>query len=143
MIKVLQADGRGRGNRQRISDAGETITAPLTASVPEFVELTAINVPGNVQVPLAGQEIVITDIVLYANRNVGVNDATVEIYEATSTIATASQRTIFKMEMAKQTNLPMNGLNWLVTAGAFINAITNDNEVFVNLASYYRPVTRK
>lgn len=140
MISVFLKDGGGKGFSARISPVGELAVAPIAFSDPIARELTAINVPANFFVPKAGHSLVVTDIILYANRNVGVNDATVLIYEATGSTITASQKTLLRQEMAKQTSLPLNGLNWNVTGGAFLNARTNDSEVFVTIAAYFRPI---
>jgi len=140
MLSFFLKSGDGNPFSAHITDFGALAVAPLKFSTPQFVELTAANVPGNFVSPTPGSSIVITDITIHANRNVGVNDATVEIYEASGIDVTAAIKTIFKQEVPKNSTLPLNGLHWMARPGAFLNVKSNDTIVFVNLACYFVPV---
>lgn len=140
MLSYILVDGRGTKVAAKVTEFGAQAVSPLKFSTPQSLELTAANVPGNFVSPTPGSSIVITDIILYGNRNIGVNDATVEIYEASGIDVTASIKTIFKQEITKNEAIVMNGLNWVARPGAFLNAKSNDTIVFANLACYFVPV---
>ena len=140
MISLFLKDGGGRGSYAGVSDAGELRVAPFEFSTPEFRTLTAVNVPSTFFDPKPGHRLILTDFVIYANRNVGVNDATLDLYEAIGSNTTAVIHQIFKQEIPKQTILPQVGLNWVVTGGTFLNARTNDVEVFMTVAGYFQPI---
>ena len=124
---------RGAG----VTKNGQLTTAPVSYSVPIYKELATANTAYNFIKPKAGCRIVITDILLYANRNVGANDATVIVYEADSASATTESKILFQTEMLKQTRADLTGLNLVVNEGKWVNAKTNDDDVFVTIAGYH------
>tara|TARA_R110002096_G_C14050082_1_gene673217 strand:- start:32 stop:493 length:462 start_codon:yes stop_codon:yes gene_type:complete len=128
------------GIRARVSDFGQLAVAPLAYSKPSFKKLTVINTAYSFVAPEEGHQIVITDIILTANKNVGVNDATVDIYEAESPTTTVITQAIIELEMIKQSNLSLTGLNLIIPEGLWVNAKTDDNDIFVTLMYYRVPV---
>jgi hypothetical protein len=93
--------------------------------------------------PQQGKRFIITDILLYANKNVGVGDATVTIYESSDGPATATQdKILMQTEMLKQTHRDMIGLNLATQEGHWLNGVTNDDDVFVTIMGYYSPSVR-
>lgn len=131
------------GNRATVTKFGQLVVSPVDYSVPVARTLDAINTAYNFVEPKDGKNIVITDIILTANKDVGAADALVTIYEAESDITTVSFKDIINLEMIKQTTLALNGLNMIVSAGKFVNAKTNDNDVFVTIMYYRVPVDSK
>ena len=128
------------GNTARVTEFGQLVVAPVDYSTPVSIEMAVINTAYNFIDPVYKQDIVITDIILTANKNVSVNDATIIIYEATSEISTISTKDILNLQLIKQTSLPLVGLNMIVTGGKFVNAKTDDAEVFVTIMYYRVPV---
>ena len=128
------------GVSARVSEFGQLAIAPLAYSEPSFTKLDVINTAFNFIEPKHGHQIVITDIVLTANRSVGANDATIDIYEADSPDSTVIVKAIIELEMIKQSNLALTGLNLLIPKGLWVNAKTDDNDVFVTLMYYRVPV---
>jgi hypothetical protein len=120
-----------------VSQQGELIVAPASYSTAKATSLIAADTAYNVVDQRANSRIVITSIILYANKDVGVNDATVEIYEATAPDTTTVSKSIFKTEMLKQTNLAVSGLNLVTNPGVFLNIKTNDASVFSVIGAYY------
>jgi hypothetical protein len=120
-----------------VTNNGELITAPLSYSVPIYKELAAANTAYNFIKPKAGCRIVITTILLFANRNVGANDATVVIYEADSADSTTETKVLFQTEMLKQSRADITGVSLLVNEGKWVNAKTNDDDVFLTIAGYH------
>lgn len=128
------------GNRATVTRFGQLITAPVDYSTPVSQKLEVINIAYNFIEPSMDQNIVITDIILTANRNVGANDATVVVYEADEVDELTSFKDIVNLEMIKQSNLVLTGLNMIVTAGKYVNAKTDDDDVFVTIMYYRVPV---
>ena len=135
--KGIIRDGWGNGNKACVSPRGQLITAPLAFSkmysATASVDATAVNIV----IPEPGKQFVVTDIILFANRNVGANDATVSIFESDGPISSTVSGPIFTQEMLKQSTIALSGLNIIVTQGTWVNLITDDNTVFVNLGGYY------
>ena len=128
------------GNRAIVTRYGQLVTSPIDYSRPVAKTLDVINTAYNFVEPSADQRIVITDIVITANKNVGVNDATVTIYEASEIDATTSDNDILNLEIIKQTSLVLTGLNLIVGEGKYINAKTDDDDIFVTIMFYRVPV---
>lgn len=128
------------GIKARVSEFGQLAVAPLAYSEPSFKKLDTINTAFTFIAPEAGHQIVLTDIILTANKNVGATDATVDIYEADSEISTTIVKSILQLEMIKQSNLVLTGLNLIVPEGLWVNAKTDDNDIFVTLMYYRVPV---
>lgn len=128
------------GNRAIVTRYGQLVTSPVDYSTPVAKTLDVINTAYNFIEPTMDQSIVITDIILTANKNVGAGDATVTIYEADSIDTTTSTKDILNLEMIKQSNLVLTGLNLIITEGFFVNAKTDDDDVFVTIMFYRVPV---
>ena len=128
------------GVKARVSEFGQLAVAPLAYSKPSFQKLTVINTAYSFISPEEGHQIVITDIIMTANRFVGANDATVDVYEAESPETITITQPIIELEMIKQSNLALTGLNLLVPEGLWVNAKTDDNDVFVTIMYYRVPV---
>jgi hypothetical protein len=137
VIKNKLVDGRGRGHLVRVSSRGQLITAPLDFSDTYTQEVNATATAFNFIGPVTGKQFVITDILLYANKDVGVNDASVQIYEATSASSTTESKTILDIEMVKQTSRDITGLNLLTSEGVWLNIKTDDATIFATLMGYY------
>ena len=135
-VQIVGKDGQS----VRVTEFGQLTVSPVEYSTPVTDTLDAINTAFNFIGPSSGQQIVITDIILTANKNVGASDATVDIYEANSATATTISNSILQLEMIKQSSLPLIGLNMIVPAGKWVNAKTNDNDVFVTIMYYRVPV---
>ncbi len=139
MLATTIADPK-TGVKVRVSEFGQLAVAPLAYSEPSFKKLDANNTAFTFVAPQDGHQIIITDIILTANKNVGANDATVDIYEADSELTTVITKSIIELEMIKQSSLALTGLNLLVPPGLWVNAKTDDNDVFVTIMYYRVPV---
>ena len=135
-VKIVNQNGRS----VRVTDFGQLVVASVGYSIPINSKLDVINTAFNLVGPSAGQQIVVTDIILTANKNVGASDATVDIYTATAIDATTVTTSILQLEMQKNTSLSLNGLNLITSDGVWLNAKTDDNDVFVTLMYYRVPV---
>ncbi len=125
------------GNIAMVTRQGQVITAPIAYSGAYNAEANLDDTAFNLVVPIAGKRFVLTDILLYANKGVGVNDATVQLYEATAPDTTTVYRAILTFEMVKQTARDFTGLNLICSEGRWINIKTDDNTIFATVTGYY------
>ena len=101
-------------------------------------ELAAINTAYNFYQPLPDKQFVVTSIFAYGDKEVASNtNATVEIYEASSTTETTVDKIIMQFEIGQNEFHPFTSLNLLVNEGKFINAKTTDDDVHMNILGYY------
>ncbi len=135
MIDAALLDKRTK-TYQKITSKGVTVVGPLDFSQFMTAEASVDNVAVELFEPKPNNSVIITAIVLYANKNVGAGDATVELFHGSSSDVNSGIN-ILKQEMLKQTTLVLTGLEILVSAGRWIKVVTDDNSVFANVAGYY------
>lgn len=134
-------DGSGNGYLAKVNKYGLLATGPLGFSQAYSVTASVINTAYNFVPPEAGKQFVITSILLYANKNVGANDATVVLYEADGVDSTTVTKEVLTTEMLKQTNRDLTNLNLIVSEGKWLNIKTDDNTIFSTVLGYYVPVS--
>jgi hypothetical protein len=128
------------GNKAVVSEFGQLTVAPVAYSTPVQETLTVIDTAFTMIEPVDGKLIIITDIILTANKAVGVNDATVTLYTSQVANDLVPFSDILELEMIRSSSLPLTGLNTKIEPGLFVNAKTNDNDVFVTIMFYRVPV---
>lgn len=136
-LPTIIKDGTGTGCSAKVSARGQLVTAPLDFSTLYPKKLDVINTAFNYVGPLTEKVFVITDIILYANKDVGPADAIVDIYETSSATSATILRSIFQTEIPKYSNFIMTGLNLITSEGVWLNGKTNDNSIFTNIGGYY------
>lgn len=127
------------GKTVKVTKFGQLVVAPLQYSTPVADEVDVINTAFNFIGPEQDKSIVITDIVLSADRVVGVNGADVVIYEAGDTVTLTEDQIILDVDMVKQTTLAVNGLNLIVPEGKFVNAKSDDVNIKITIMFYRVP----
>lgn len=119
---------------------GQLVTAPISYSTPITKELSAPSAVFNFIEPSANQSIVITDIIVSADKNVSnTTPAEIEIFEADTIISATSIETILSPRLIRSANLPLTGLNLIVPEGRFVNATTNDAAITITIMFYRVP----
>lgn len=114
--------------------------APLAFSVPSNAEVDSTDTAFVLVEPSSGNDIIVTDILVYANKDVHpTNDATISIYSADTEISTTIVDDLLTTEIPKQKNRDLTGLNLLVGEGLYISAKTNSSTIFVTIYCYYTP----
>lgn len=137
-IETKLIDGRGSRHKAKVSQRGQLVTGTLDFSEAFNITLGTANTPVNITTPIAGKNFIITDILLYGNRNIGVNDATVVIYEnEDGPVGTVQDKIILQTEVLKQSARDITGLNLEVSSSVWVNAITDDDDVFITMMGYY------
>lgn len=138
MINANIIDGTGNDYMVKVTSRGQLVTAPLDFSDAHSVSATVINTAYNFVKPKSGKRFVITDILLNADNAVGTNPgATVVLYETDSLTSTTPTKTILSIELIKQTNRDITGLNLIVTEGVWLNIKTNDNNINATVLGYF------
>lgn len=141
-LKTEIVDGTGDSNRAKVTKYGQLIVAPLDYSTVSTTKMEVANTAYSYISPKMGFKIVITEILLYANKNVGAGDATVIIYTSdVGPTSTTVKETIIETEMVKQTTRDLTGLNLIITEGGrWVNGKTDDDDVFCSIGYYYVPL---
>jgi hypothetical protein len=133
---------RSTGAGAKVLTNGQLVVGTLANSDTSVQTMGTANTPVSFFAPISGHKFVVTDILLYANKNVGAGDATVTIYESTDGPATATQsKILLQTEMLKQTSRDLIGLNLAVSEGSWLNGVTDDDDVFATIMGYYSPLT--
>jgi hypothetical protein len=128
------------GLAARVTEFGQLVVSPIAYSVPVADTLTVINTAYNFVEPEANHQIVITDVILTADKTVGVNGAAVEIYTADSPTSTVVTKSVLDIEMLKNTSRDLIGLNFLVGKGRWVNAKSDDVNIQVTIGYYRVPI---
>jgi len=137
MVKFNLESGNGNGRLARISRNGELTVRALEYSETSFQNMAVDDQAYNFYEPIVGTRFVITGIVADADRNVGVNGASVIVYEAISATTITIAKTLFQFDMAKQTSKVLLPLNTQTNPGVFINAKMDDNNVLMTIMGYF------
>lgn len=127
------------GKTAIVTKFGQLVTAPLQYSTPVADEIDVANTAFNFIGPEQDQSIVITDIILSADRLVGVNGADIVVYEAVDDITLTEDQIILDVDMIKQTTLTLNGLNLIVPEGKFVNVKSDDTNIKITIMFYRVP----
>ena len=101
-----------------------------------FQNLSTNDVAENFFKPLAGKRLVITDVIIQADRNV-TTQALIDIFEANAIDSTTVDKQLFQFDLPKQESLVLTGLNIITTEGVFINGKTDDNNVLLSIGGYF------
>lgn len=137
-LSVVTVIGDGTsGHKASVTSLGQLITAPLDYDIDSSVTFDAVDTAFNMVPPLSGKRIVISGILLYANKGVGPDDATVEIYEADAVDSIVVLKHIIQTEMPRKTPRDILPLNLLTNPGVWINGKTDDISIFTTLFCYY------
>lgn len=129
------------GNAARVTRFGQLVVAPLAYSEPVARNLDTTDTAFNFLTPVAKHSIVITDIIVSADKDVSsVDPAEIEVYQADEASALDILQGIVSPRLTRGGDLVLTGLNLLVPEGRWINAKTNDNNILITIMFYRVPV---
>lgn len=137
MLNSKIIDSRGTKSGAKVTKRGQLVTSPLGFSKFYPTQLITNDAAVTSIPPKSDSQFIITDMILYANKNVGTTDASVCVFESDGANSDNQVTVIFEVEIPKQTNITLTGLNIIVSEGVWVNAVTDDNIVFVNIGGYY------
>lgn len=139
MLKVT-IGGEEFGKNVKVSSVGELIVRSFDYSTPVFKSLNSDNAAFNFFKPKAGFKFVLTDVIADANRDIGVNGATVDIYEANAEDSTTIDTQILQFDMPKNTSKILTSLNFItIGEGKFINAKSDDSNILLTISGFFVP----
>jgi len=136
MITAVLQDS-ATSNQAAITKNGELIVAPLSNNQSAHWKIDTINTAYNYAVPMTGKKMLLQNILVYANKNVGVNDATITVYTSTAINSLTAVSTVLEIELPKYASRDITGLNLELPEGVFLNAKTDDNDVYLTMMGYY------
>ena len=123
----------------KVSKRGELVTGRLKYSVPHYINVAAAATPYEVVRGKAGQQFVITDMLLATDKDFG--SATVEetltIYGAHPADLATNIDTVVNIGFLRNDRLVATGLNMITAEACSIVAIGTDSAVDVTIAGYY------
>jgi len=134
-VKILDASGTGRA--ARINSFGQVVVGPLASSEPFFDELDVADTPVGFIQAKAGEQFIVTSVILNSSRTVNVNGALVQIYESDAFGSANITKALLTVDMPPSTAIPFNPTNFEVTPGAFVNAVSDAVSVFITVSGYY------
>lgn len=127
------------GITARVSEFGALAVAPLQYSTVFSTKMTATGTAYNLIEPKGNHSIIITDIILTGSKNVGVNNSLVEIYASGVASSTDAAAGVFQSEVAKNSSLVLNGLNFIIAEGRYLISKMDDADIFIAIGYYYVP----
>ena len=128
------------GKVAKVTKFGQLVVAPIAYSIPVTQEMDVIDTAFNFVTPEQGQSIVITDIVIAANKDVSPTEpAIVEVYTADANDSITVITEILLTQIPRSTTVPITGLNLLIGEGVWVNSKTNDNNVSLTIMFYRVP----
>ena len=144
MIKVNLKDGRGTNNLAKVSEYGQLVTSPLEYSEPYTASLDSTGTAFTIAVPKVGHRFIITDIILDAGKDVSASTAgTIVLYEGDSVDDTTGSKTILTVEMLKNTDRTITGLNMIVSEGVWLSMKTSDATISATVLGYYLEIPKE
>jgi len=126
------------GKFASVSENNELMTAQQFSKASK-VTLTVDNTAVNLVKPLAGKKVIVTGLIVNTNRDIGVNGALIEIYEASDEGAETVDDAIMSFDLTKNQSVVTAPILIETTEGKFINAKASDSDVNVTLLSYFAP----
>jgi len=129
------------GEPALVNNSGELATGRVEGDLSSFNELAAADTAYNFYKPLAGLGFIITGFEMKANQSVSnVAEATVIIYEASEEDTTTVDKILYQTAMLRDDRVPIAPVKIGVNPGKFINAKTDDDDIFVNILGYYADI---
>ena len=128
--------------RARVTKYGQLVTAPLSFSVPTSNNMVLIDTPYNFIEPQPGQSIIITNVIVSADKNVSNTDpANVVVYQSDGVNSLNNLGTLVQPQLLRGANQNFL-MNLIVGEGVWVNATTNDDAILLFLYYYYVPAPK-
>ena len=130
--------GENNSTRAKVTKYGQLVVAPLAYSNPIEKRLSVVNVAYNFIEPIANESIVITDIIVFADKSVSATaPANIQVYQSDEVDSLNVVAGIVTPQLTRGQSSELIGLNLKIPDGRWVNAVTDDNEVLITIM-YYR-----
>jgi len=137
MIKNIITDSATR-HSVKVTSIGQLVTSPYAYSEVTYLLLDTAAQGYTFFKPKSGEQFVLTGFGLTADSNV-VTSCVVDIYESAAQNSATIAKSIFHFEILKNGYRDSSGLNVLISEGVFLNAKTDDDDVYCTILGYYIP----
>jgi len=138
MTANVQVVSNENGRSVKVTKSGEMVVAPLAYSDTKFNLLDATATAYHYYPPLSGKQFVISCVLVFGDKEIAnASDTTIEIYEAASTTETTVSKVLMTFGLGQLTSLAITPLNILVNPGVYVNAKTDDDDVYLTIMGYY------
>ena len=128
----------GKEATARVTKSGELVVASLAYEETKFVELAEDNVGYNFFVPQFKKQFVITGFLAVGDQQITGNaNANVIIYEAADRDTATVDKILIQFVVKQDQDIAMPGIRILVSAGKFVNAKTDDDDVHMTIMGFY------
>lgn len=126
------------GQSISINKAGEISAINGNYDLAVFNELDVINTAYNFYPPDGSKQFIMTGFLIYGDKQVSaVTNATVVIYEATSSDTVTESRVLIQVEVGQNQSIPFPNIKILANSGKYINAKTSDDDIHMTIFGYY------
>ncbi len=130
--------GSGNSHVATVNEFGALVVGTPSFNSVATVKMEVDDTAYNYIIPKSDYNIIVTNVFLYANKNVGVNDATVNIYTSdVGPAETTIKESLIQTEMLKQSNVMFSNTNLLIDKGRWVNGKTDDDDIFCTILYYY------
>jgi len=136
-IKVLLGDGSGKGKTVVLSEQGEILVRQLKFDEVDFKSISVADTAVNFFKAKPNQRFVITGIILNTNKDVGVNGAIIDIYEASSDSATVIDKSLLRLNLLNNQTTSVIPILLGVNEGKFVNGKSDDTIVNASVVGYF------
>lgn len=138
---VLQGECTdGALRNARITRSGAVVVAPFAYDETEFNLLGTDDVGVTFYKPKVGERFVITGMLAAGNLSISANAlAVVIVYESANEDSATSTKIRLEFGITRLQVEHISPLNILVNEGVFLNAKTDDDDVFLTIMGYYIP----
>jgi len=127
-------------NRAAITSRGALVVAPYAYDESEFNLLGTAGTGVTFYKPVADKRFVITGILAAGDLSISANAlATVVVFEATSENSSTSTKDRLQFGITRLQVETISPLNILIKEGVFLNAKTDDDNVFMTIMGYFVP----
>jgi hypothetical protein len=137
-VKIV--DGSGTYTQAKVTTIGQVVTGHYAYDETKFNALGTAAAGYTFYSPKAGQQFVITGIIVAGNLAISANAlATVVVFEASDEDVATEDKVLLQVGVTRLQTYGISSLNILVSEGAFVNAKTDDDDVFMTIMGYYVP----
>lgn len=123
-----------------VTPNGELIVSPVTPNVSSHHTMNVIDTAYNFAPIISGKKMILQNVLIYGNKNVGPDDATVVIYTADDPESLTPIDIILEFEIPKYGSRDITSLNLDLGEGVYFNAKTDDNDIYLTMMGYYTEV---
>ena len=121
-----------------VTPRGQLVVGPLAFSKSYFNQIGVEDEVFNFVGPVAGMQFVITGILISADRSVSVaNGAIVRIYTADAIDSNVPVESILTTQINRNTSIALPGLNLITDPAVWINADSDDTDIYITILGYY------